>query len=128
MSAPAENHGDGGGREAMPDECNATSVDLGTFPAPRSVKGRVLADLLIGRHITPGDCWREHGSSHCPHHVMMLRRAGWPIITDERLVGTSDGRQALIAYYHLPDDTIAAMDDAGAQFLAAVAAAQEARK
>lgn len=128
MSAPAENHGDGGGRGVMHNECNATSVDVGTFPAPRSVKGRVLAALLTGAKLTHLDCWQRFGSSRLAHHAYMLRGAGWPLQTVERPVPTSDSRQAVIAFYSLPAGAIDAAGEAGAQFLAAVAAAQEARK
>ena len=128
MSAPAENHGDGGGRGVMHGERKATSVGVGTFPAPRSVKGRVLAALLAGEELTHLDCWERFGSSRLAHHAYILRGAGWPILTVERPVPTSDGRQAVIAFYTLPASAIRAAGDAGAQFLAAVAAAQEARK
>lgn len=128
MNAPAENHGDGGGRGVMHNECNATSVDVGTFPAPRSVKGRVLAALLAGDELTHLDCWERFGSSRLAHHAYMLRGAGWPLQTVERPVPTSDGRQAFIAIYSLPESVIHAVGEAGAQFLGAVAAAQGARK
>ncbi len=128
MSAPAENHGDGGGREVMHGECNATSVGVGEYPRPRSVKGRVLAALLASEELSHLDCWARFGSSRLAHHTYMLRGAGWPIQTAERPVPTSDGRQAVIAFYSLPPRAILAAGDAGAQFLAAVAAAQEARK
>jgi len=128
MSAPAENHGDGGGREVMHGEFNATSVGVGTFPAPRSVKGRVLAALLAGQELTHLDCWERFGSSRLAHHAYMLRGAGWPLRSDERPVPTSDGRQAVIAFYSLPAGAIDAAGEAGSQFVAAVAAAQEGRK
>ncbi len=123
MSAPAESRG--GGREVMPDECSAKGLGTGQYPAPSSVKGRVLASLLAGEELTHLDCWERFCSSRLAHHVHMLRDggAGWPIQTVERPVPTSDGRQAIIAFYSLPKATIDQAGDAGAAYIAKVAAA-----
>ena len=123
MSAPADNRGDGGGREAMRNECSAKSVGAGEYPTPKSVKGRVLAALLTGAELTHLDCWERFGSSRLAHHAFILRGAGWPIQTVERSVPTSDGRLAAIAYYALPAATIDQAGEAGAAYIAAVAAA-----
>ena len=125
MSAPADNRGDGGGREAMRNECSAKSVGAGEYPTPKSVKGRVLAALLTGAELTHLDCWERFGSSRLAHHVHMLRDggAGWPIKAVERPVPTSDGRQAVISFYALPKATIDRAGEAGAAYIAAVAAA-----
>ena len=123
MSAPADNRGDGGGREAMPSECSAKSQGVGTYPRPSSVKGRVLAALLTGAELTHLDCWERFGSSRLAHHAFILRGAGWPIQTVERPVPTSDGRQATIAFYRLPKATIDQAGEAGAAYIAEVATA-----
>ena len=123
MSAPADNRGDGGGREAMPSECSAKSQGVGTYPRPSSVKGRVLAALLTGAELTHLDCWERFGSSRLAHHAFILRGAGWPIQTVERPVSTSDGRQAVIAFYRLPKATIDQAGEAGAAYIAEVATA-----
>lgn len=128
MNAPAVNHGDGGGRGVMHGECNPTSVGVGTFPGPLSVKGRVLAALLAGEELTHLDCWQRFCSSRLAHHIHKLRQADWPIVANERPVDTADGRQAVIAFYSLPPSAILAAGDAGAQFVAAVAAAYEVRE
>jgi hypothetical protein len=109
----------------MRSECNATSVRVGDYPRPTSVKGRVLAALLAGAELTHLDCWERFGSSRLAHHVHMLRDggAGWPIQSVERPVPTSDGRTAVIAYYALPAATIDQVGAAGAAYIAAVAAA-----
>ncbi len=125
MNAPADNRGDGGGREAMPGECSAKCQGVGAYPRPSSVKGRVLAALLTGAELTHLDCWERFGSSRLAHHVHMLRDggAGWPIKAVERPVPTSDGRQATIAFYRLPKVTIDQAGEAGVAYIAAVAAA-----
>lgn len=123
MNAPADNRGDGGGREMMRGECNATSVRVGDYPRPTSVKGRVLAVLLTGAELTHRDCWNRFGSSRLAHHAFVLRAAGWPIQTVERPVPTSDGRQAVIAFYTLPKPTIDQAGEAGAAYISKVAAA-----
>ena len=123
MSAPADKRGDGGGREAMPSECSAKSQGVGTYPRPSSVKGRVLAALLTGAELTHLDCWERFGSSRLAHHAFILRGAGWPIQTVERPVPTSDGRQAVIAFYRLPKATIDQAGEAGAAYIAEVATA-----
>lgn len=71
------------------------------YPNVRTVKAAVLADLLEGRSITHRDCWLEHGSARLSHHILMLRKAGWPIETHQKLVATSDGRTADIGVYLL---------------------------
>ena len=123
MNAPADNRGDGGGREAMPSECSAKSQGVGTYPRPSSVKGRVLAALLTGAELTHLDCWERFGSSRLAHHAFILRGAGWPIQTVERPVPTSGGRQAVIAFYRLPKATIDQAGEAGAAYIVEVATA-----
>jgi hypothetical protein len=83
----------------------------------------VLAALLTGAELTHLDCWERFGSSRLAHHAFILRGAGWPIQTVERPVPTSDGRQAIIAFYRLPKATIDQAGEAGAG-IAAVAAAR----
>ncbi len=90
------------------------------YPAPASVKGRVLADLLAGDKMTHLDVWERHGSSRAAHHILMLRKAGWPVITKEIEVPTSDGRRALIAEYSMPSMTIDAAGDIGRRYVSEV--------
>lgn len=125
MNAPADNRGDGGGREVMRGECNVNNAGAGKYPGPSSVKGRVLAALLTGAELTHLDCWERFCSSRLAHHVHMLREggAGWPIQTVERPVPTSDGRLVIIAFYRLPKATIDQVGEAGAAYIAKVAAA-----
>ncbi len=95
-----------------------------TYPSPTSVKAGVLADLLAGREITHLDVWREHGSSRAAHHVLMLRKAGWPVHTQEIEVETSQRRHSFIARYSLHADAIEAAGDSGRRFVQQVAAAR----
>jgi len=88
------------------------------FPDPRSVKGRVLADLLVGDRLTHLDVWERHGSSRAAHHVLRLRQSGWPITTTEISAPTSDGRTARIALYSLPPETMEAAGERGQAFVA----------
>lgn len=89
-----------------------------SFPDPASVKGRVLADLLQGRCPTHLDTWRAHGSSRLAAHVHRLRKSGWPVITDDVRVTTSDnGRRADIARYRLPDGPRAALGERAERFI-----------
>lgn len=70
-------------------------------PRPGSVKANVLNALLAGDRLTHKDCWIRFGSSRLAHHVLMLRKAGWPIVCDEIKALTSDGRIASIGLYWL---------------------------
>ena len=90
-----------------------TTTQLFSYPAPCSVKGCVLADLIHGNKLTHMDVWERHGSSRASHHVHMLRNSGWDVITDEIESPTSDGRIARIALYSLPFDTIKAAGEIG---------------
>lgn len=89
-----------------------------TYPAPASVKGRVLAALLRGESLTHADCWRSFGSSRLAHHVFKLRAAGWPIACAEAAAPTSDGRTPIIGRYSLPQTAIAEAGERGQQFAA----------
>lgn len=93
-----------------------------SYPEPASVKGRVLANLLAGDRLTHLDVWQRFGSSRAAHHVLMLRKAGWPVQTLEIEAPTSDGRRARIAQYSLPPESIAAAGEDGRQFIAAASA------
>lgn len=105
---------------------NCTAAQF-SFPHLKTVKAAVLADLLGGQRITHKDCWLRHGSSRLSHHVYMLRGEGWPIVTDELTVSTSDGRHATIAEYYLPIEAIRAAGEAGQRFIAEVRAARSRR-
>lgn len=99
-----------------------------SYPSPSSVKGRVLSDLLSGYKLTHYDVWENHGSSRASHHVLMLRKAGFPVITDEIDVPTSDGRTARIALYSLSRETVDATGERGEVFIAESVAARKTKQ
>ena len=103
---------------------NETTSNALSYPTPASVKGRTLAELLVRMKLTHYDVWERHGSSRASHHVLMLRKAGWPVITEEIDAPTSDGRIARIALYSLPAETIEAAGARGQEFIAEVLAAK----
>ncbi|HUW38595.1 MAG TPA: helix-turn-helix domain-containing protein [Rhodocyclaceae bacterium] len=103
-----------------------TTTPAFSYPAPASVKGHTLADLLAGDKLTHMDVWERHGSSRAAHHVLRLRQAGWPIRTMEVDAKTSDGRVAHIAEYSLPSETIEAAGERGQAFIAEARAARRA--
>lgn len=101
----------------QPGECQSkTTTQLFSYPDQGSVKGHVLADLLHGDKLTHMDVWERHGSSRASHHVLVLRKAGWSVITEEIEAPTSDGRIARIALYSLPIDTINAAGEIGQRY------------
>lgn len=118
-------------RPASLDNAHGQAGEVGTaettqgqfsYPRPSSVKGRVLADLLDGLHITHMDVWNRHGSSRAAHHVLRLRQAGFPVETRDIIVPTRDGRNACIAEYSLPRLTIEQAGERGRRFVEAARA------
>ncbi len=106
-----------------------TAITIPDLPARlNTVLAAVLSDLLDNQHITHLNCWRRHGSSRLSHHVYTLRGEGWPIVTEDVEVGTSDGRRQVIAEYSLPPDTIAAAGERGRQYIESVREARAARR
>lgn len=126
VETPGGNRASGEAAEAGNLEANNTTqgavIGL-TYPAPGSVKGRFLADLLAGMKLTHLDCWERHGSRRAAHHVLRLRKAGWQVNTTEIEAPTRDGRTARIAQYALSLDAIAAAGDPGRQYVAEAMAA-----
>jgi nucleoside-triphosphatase THEP1 len=96
-----------------------------TFPGAATVKGRLLAALLSGAHITSNDALRAFSTSRCASLVEQLRRAGFPIQTEMIDVATADGdRRARVGRYSVPVEAIEAAGNAGRQFVEAVEAAR----
>lgn len=117
MSANPKTH-NAGGQPGEVDNQNTQSAFRVSYPDPASVKGRVLADLLQGRCPTHLDTWRAHGSSRLAAHIHRLRKAGWPVITDDvRVTTTDNGRRADIARYRLPEGMFAALGQRAEQFI-----------
>jgi Helix-turn-helix domain len=88
-----------------------------SFPAPSTVKGRVLGALLRGERLTHLDCWRRFGSARLSHHIYCLRGTGWPVQMAEETVTTTDaGRPASIGVYFLTPETIEAAGERGQRY------------
>ncbi len=100
-----------------------------SYPAPGSVKGRVLGALLRGERLTHLDCWWRFASARLAHHIHVLRRFGWPVQMMETTVLTSDaGRAATIGEYFLNADFIAATGEKGQTFAAECLRVERARR
>jgi Helix-turn-helix domain len=115
--------GEGGANCELARPQFKTTARTFSYPAPGSVKGRVLADLLAGDKLTHMDVWQRHGSSRAAHHILRLRQADFPITTTDIDAPTNDGRTARIALYSLPPEAIDAAGERGQQFIAEAQAA-----
>lgn len=113
---------------AAPEAPKQNTASEFSYPAPSSVKGNLLAALLAGMRITHLAVWARYGSSRAAHHVFRLRKDGWPVITEEIDVPTSDGRTARIALYSLPVKTIAEAGERGQRFAAECARIEAERR
>ena len=100
MSAPADDRGDGGGREEQHGESTAQH-DIGQFRGsdnPRHL--RALNGLL--RHSMPREHLdREAGCSNGPALIAELRRRGLAVPCDRTPVIDRDGREVKRGVYHL---------------------------
>ncbi len=106
-----------------------TAVDELCFPAPSSVKGRVLGALLRGERLTHLDCWRRFGSARLSHHIYVLRGLGRAVQMIEETVTTSDaGRPATIGVYFLTPEAIADAGERGQKYANDCARIEEARR
>jgi hypothetical protein len=100
-----------------------------SYPAPGSVKGRVLGALLRDERLTHWDCWRRFASARLAHHIHVLRRYGWPVQMVETTVQTSDaGRAATIGEYFLSADLINEAGENGQRFAAICANVERERQ
>lgn len=116
-----------GHEKAVAVQAHRTALDTAetdrhqfSFPAPGTVKGGMLADLLEGQRITHLTVWTRQGSSRAAHFILRLRQSGWPIETHMVDVQASHGRTAHIAEYALAQDVIDAAGEAGRRFVQAV--------
>ncbi len=82
---------------------SSASVPVGKFPKRvNSVLSEALADFLGHKHLDGMDGLRL-GTSRISSQVHELRhRYGWPVVTTEVEVYTSDGRVSQVAVYSLP--------------------------
>ncbi len=99
-------------------EITTSAPNSAIFSYPQrhaSACAEVLARLLAGEVLTAGDTLSEAGTMRAAAHVHYLAaRYGWPIVSEERATGCTDGRMAIVSAYSLPADCIHAARAAGA--------------
>lgn len=81
------------------------SIVVGGFPKRKAtVTAEVLVRLLRGQQMTGMDGVFEAGTTRLPDMVHRLGKKiyGWPILSEDRVVATSDGRTQTISVYFLP--------------------------
>lgn len=102
--------------EPSEENPSAPSKRIFTYPQkPASACAEVLARLLAGEVLTASDTLSEASTMRAAAHVhYLMGRYEWPILSEERATGCTDGRVALVAAYRLPADCIHAARAAGA--------------
>lgn len=95
---------------------SAPNTRIFAYPRkPASVCAEVLARLLAGEVLTAADTLEGSSTMRAAAHVHYLaERYDWPIVSEERATGCTDGRMAIVAAYRLPADCIHAARAAGA--------------
>ncbi len=86
---------------------SVASVPVGKFPkGVNSVMSEALAEFLGHKHLDGMDGLRL-GTSRLSSQVHELRhRYGWPVVTTEVEVYTSDGRVEKVGVYSLPAEVV----------------------
>lgn len=102
--------------EPSKENPSAPSKRIFAYPTrPSSACAEVLAHLLAGEVLTAGDTLSKAATMRAAAHVhYLVERYDWPILSEERATGCTDGRVALVAAYRLPADCIHAARAAGA--------------
>jgi hypothetical protein len=97
---------------AIPEQ-NSASL---TYPKRlASACAEVLAIMLTGEAMTAADTLDEASTMRAAAQVHYLKeRYGWPIVSEPRAVGCTDGRVTEVAAYRLPQTVIAQARAAGA--------------
>lgn len=97
---------------AIPEQNSA----IFSYPQrPASACAEVLARLLDGEVLTSADTLQQCATMRAAAHVDYLeKRYAWPVVSDRRATGCTDGRVTIVAVYRLPQETIAAARAAGA--------------
>lgn len=101
-----------------PSKENPSAPNTRIFTYPKrlaSACAEVLARLLAGEVLTSADTLEQCSTMRAAAHVDYLqKRYAWPIVSEERATGCTDGRMAIVAAYRLPADCIHAARAAGA--------------
>lgn len=112
-------------------EVTTSALDSAIFSYPpklNSACAEVLARLLAGEVLTGMDAVFEASTTRLSAHTFYLNeRYDWPIQSEKRAVGCTDGRVSIVSVYKLPADCIHAARAAGAgAWIAKVKAARAA--
>lgn len=83
-----------------------------SYPRHGTQAARLLGATLTGRSINPLEAWREFGIYRTSDVVLRLRKAGWPILTDDLPVLNTFREECVVGLYRLEQ---AAIDRAGAE-------------
>lgn len=95
---------------------SAPNSAIFSYPPQRaSACAEVLARLLAGEVLTSADTLEQCSTMRAAAHVDYLeKRYAWPVVSERRAVGCTDGRLTVVAAYRLPQETIAAARAGGA--------------
>lgn len=72
-------------------------------PAAGTARADVLAALEAGESLTSLEAWRRFGTSRLAADVHVLRRMGWPILSEEIVVASRCGRPTRVASYRIAE-------------------------
>lgn len=87
------------------------------YPAPNTVRGRILGRFLRGQKLTNKDTWLAMSASRLPADVHVLCSRGWNIHSERIEVTTADaGRKAHPSRYWLDQQDIADAGEEGQRF------------
>lgn len=89
-----------------------------TYPTHGTQAARFLAAMLAGRQINPLASWVEFGIYRTSDVVLRLRKAGWPIDTDDLPVKNTFGEDCVVGLYSLAPEEIAQAGSEAQQFVA----------
>lgn len=73
------------------------------FPAPSTLEAKALTMFLAALEIEHPDFERETGSWRLGAYVEMLRRKGWPVVTQEINSPIPERPDRVIARYRMPE-------------------------
>lgn len=93
---------------------NTTAI----FPTHGTQAARFLAAMLAGRQINPLASWVEFGIYRTSDVVLRLRKAGWPISTDDLPVKNTFGEDCVVGLYSLEPEAIAQAGSEAQKFVA----------
>jgi hypothetical protein len=115
--------------ESAPDKRDYTP---GSYPVRRNtVRADALAALLMYQFLTGLESVFSRNTTRLSPAICdaIEKRYGWPVLREDRIVDTADGRVTPIVAYYLHPETIRRALEAGAQeFIDSVIAARAERR